>query len=77
MTCTMSTMLFVYSYSEEPFKEFIKSLPALLLKSYIYDSTIQMLNRVVLQHRQWIQKELEQNHDAIIGEKYIPHFRKT
>jgi hypothetical protein len=28
-----------------------------------------MLNKVVLQYRQWVQKELEQNHDSIIGKK--------
>ncbi|OXU28243.1 hypothetical protein TSAR_010769 [Trichomalopsis sarcophagae] len=58
-------------HSEDAFKDFVKSLPALLLEKQIYDSTIQMLNRVVLQYRQWIQKELEKNHDAIIGMKQL------
>ncbi|XP_014205363.1 testis-expressed protein 10 homolog [Copidosoma floridanum] len=53
-------------HSEESFKDFIKSLPKLLLKSHIFDSTIQMLNRVVLQYKQWIEKELRDNHEAII-----------
>ena len=57
-------------YSEDAFREFVKSLPALLLENRINDSTIQMLNRVVLQYRPWIQKELEQNHDSIIGKNY-------
>ncbi|XP_058794298.1 testis-expressed protein 10 homolog [Phymastichus coffea] len=53
-------------HEEEVFKEFIKTLPALLLKDTIHESTICMLNKVVLQYRQWLQKELEENYDAII-----------
>lgn len=55
----------------DAFKDFVKSLPALLLEKQIHNSTIQMLNRVVLQYRQWIQKELENNQDAIIGMKQL------
>ncbi|XP_011496792.1 PREDICTED: testis-expressed sequence 10 protein homolog [Ceratosolen solmsi marchali] len=55
-----------YLHSEDTFKDFIKSLPALLLKKKINNSTIRMLNKVVLQYRDWIQHELKENHDSII-----------
>ncbi|XP_012274128.1 testis-expressed protein 10 homolog isoform X2 [Orussus abietinus] len=54
-------------HREEAFKRFVTSLPELLLKSSVYDSTIQTLNRVVLRHRAWIQEVLTEKHEAILG----------
>lgn len=53
-------------HREHAFKEFVSTLPNLLLKSKINDNTIQMINKIVLRYRNWIQDQLLANHDAII-----------
>ncbi|XP_076680587.1 testis-expressed protein 10 homolog [Andrena cerasifolii] len=53
-------------HRECAFKEFISTLPYLLLKSKIHENTIQIINKVVLRYRGWIQKELVANHSEII-----------
>ncbi|KAF7993201.1 hypothetical protein HCN44_006261 [Aphidius gifuensis] len=45
-------------HSEEKLKEFIKTLPNLLLEKSISENTIFMINRVSLQHGAWIHNEL-------------------
>ena len=54
-------------HAEEEFKNFIKSLPNILLKKSIQENAIQLLNTIVLRYRNWIQDELLQNQEAIIG----------
>ncbi|XP_015115858.1 testis-expressed protein 10 [Diachasma alloeum] len=51
---------------ESSFKNFVKTLPDLLLNENIHDNTIQMLNRAVLQHGTWIRGELAKKQDQII-----------
>lgn len=46
-------------HSEEKIKEFIKTLPNLLLGKSISENTIFMINRVCLQHGAWIHTELK------------------
>lgn len=53
-------------HTESAFKEFVLSLPSLLLKSKIHENTIEIINRVVLRYREWLEAELRLNHDAII-----------
>ncbi|XP_076242347.1 testis-expressed protein 10 homolog [Calliopsis andreniformis] len=53
-------------HREHAFKEFISTLPNLLLKPKIHENTIQIINKVVLRYRDWIQKELVANYDEII-----------
>lgn len=54
-------------HGENAFKEFISTLPNLLLQPKIHESTIQIINKIVLRYRKWIEKELVANHDSIIG----------
>ncbi|KAK0166023.1 hypothetical protein PV328_004482 [Microctonus aethiopoides] len=59
-------------HDEPAFKEFVKSLPDLLLKNSIYENTIKILNRVVLQYRNWIRDELaEKQNDILENAKII------
>ncbi|XP_063984688.1 testis-expressed protein 10 [Diachasmimorpha longicaudata] len=51
---------------ESSFRNFVKTLPDLLLNESIHDNTIQMLNRAVLQHGTWIRGELAKKQDQII-----------
>ncbi|CAD1469198.1 unnamed protein product, partial [Heterotrigona itama] len=53
-------------HRENVFKEFISTLPNLLLKSKIHENTIQIINKIVLRYRNWIQKELLINYKNII-----------
>ncbi|XP_043599134.1 testis-expressed protein 10 homolog [Bombus pyrosoma] len=53
-------------HRESAFKEFISTLPNLLLKSKIHENTIQIINKIVLRYRGWIQKELVANYKDII-----------
>ncbi|XP_033335856.2 testis-expressed protein 10 homolog [Megalopta genalis] len=53
-------------HRERAFKEFISTLPGLLLKPKIHENTIQTINKVVLRYRDWIQKELVNNQNDII-----------
>lgn len=59
-------IMFIY-YRENVFKKFISTLPSLLLKSKIHENTIQIINKIVLRYRNWIQKELLINYKNIIG----------
>ncbi|XP_034936629.1 testis-expressed protein 10 [Chelonus insularis] len=45
-------------HNEPSFKEFIMTLPDLLLKEKIYDNTIKIINSVVLRYRNWIKDKL-------------------
>ncbi|XP_012255740.2 testis-expressed protein 10 homolog [Athalia rosae] len=53
-------------HSEPAFKEFIVSLPNLLLARSIQENSIKMLIRVVLQHRGWVEDILREKHEEII-----------
>ncbi|XP_017884775.1 testis-expressed protein 10 [Ceratina calcarata] len=53
-------------HRENAFKEFISTLPNLLLKPRIHENTIQIINKIVLRYKDWIRKELVVNHDSII-----------
>ncbi|KOC69419.1 hypothetical protein WH47_09377 [Habropoda laboriosa] len=53
-------------HRETAFKEFISTLPSLLLKPKIHENTIQIINKIVLRYRNWIHKELEANYNDII-----------
>ncbi|KAF3421246.1 hypothetical protein E2986_05235 [Frieseomelitta varia] len=53
-------------HRENVFKKFISTLPSLLLKSKIHENTIQIINKIVLRYRNWIQKELLINYKNII-----------
>ncbi|CAK9801943.1 Testis-expressed protein 10 homolog [Anthophora plagiata] len=53
-------------HREAAFKEFISTLPSLLLKPKIHENTIQIINKIVLRYRDWIHKELEANYNDII-----------
>lgn len=53
-------------HRESALKEFISTLPSLLLKPRIHEDTIQIINKIVLRYRDWIGRELEANHDSII-----------
>lgn len=57
-------------HRENAFKKFISTLPNFLLKSKIHENTIQIINKIVLRYRDWIQNELVINYKDIIG-KYI------
>ncbi|KAG7209713.1 hypothetical protein KM043_011348 [Ampulex compressa] len=53
-------------HSEHVFKEFVATLPSLLLKPKVHENTIYMINKVVLRYTTWIKNELVACHDAII-----------
>lgn len=53
-------------HSEHIFKEYVSVLPNLLLRSSIHENMIQMINRAVLRHREWMQDALVKKQDAII-----------
>ncbi|XP_054008434.1 testis-expressed protein 10 homolog [Hylaeus anthracinus] len=53
-------------HREDAFKEFISTVPNLLLKPKIHDNTIKIINKVVLRYRNWIQKQLVANYNDII-----------
>ncbi|CAL7950958.1 unnamed protein product [Xylocopa violacea] len=53
-------------HRDSAFKEFITTLPKLLLKPKIDENTIQIINKIVLRYRDWIKKELVANYDDII-----------
>ncbi|XP_076292864.1 testis-expressed protein 10 [Lasioglossum baleicum] len=53
-------------HRERVFKEIISTLPSLLLKPRIHDSTIRIINKVVLRYKDWIEKELVANQNDII-----------
>ncbi|KAL6262372.1 hypothetical protein P5V15_007461 [Pogonomyrmex californicus] len=53
-------------HREKVFKNFVKILPSLLLRSSINDVTIRMISQIVLRFKDWIQEELVAKHEAII-----------
>ncbi|XP_078034143.1 testis-expressed protein 10 homolog [Augochlora pura] len=53
-------------HREHALKEFISTLPGLLLKPKIHENTIQTINKVILRYRNWIEKELLENQNDII-----------
>lgn len=53
-------------HRENAFKKFISTLPNFLLKSKIHENTIQIINKIVLRYRDWIQNELVINYKDII-----------
>ncbi|XP_031848527.1 testis-expressed protein 10 homolog [Nomia melanderi] len=53
-------------HRERVFKEFISTLPSLLLKPKIHESTVQIINKVVLRYKNWIRNELVENQNDII-----------
>ncbi|KAL2749184.1 testis-expressed sequence 10 protein [Vespula maculifrons] len=57
--------------SEHIFKDFVSTLPTLLLHSCIHENIIQMINRAVLHHKEWIWNILVEKQDAIIDNAKI------
>lgn len=53
-------------HREPATKEFVSTLPNVLLKPRINENTIQMINKIVLRYRNCIENQLTANHDAII-----------
>ncbi|XP_003708337.1 testis-expressed protein 10 homolog [Megachile rotundata] len=53
-------------HRECAFKDFISTLPSVLLKGKIHDNTVQIINKIVLRYKDWIQRELIANHEDII-----------
>ncbi|XP_072748288.1 testis-expressed protein 10 [Anoplolepis gracilipes] len=53
-------------HGEEIFKNFVTTLPSLLLRPSIDDVTIRMIGRIALRFKKWIRKELITKHEAII-----------
>ncbi|XP_029043536.1 testis-expressed protein 10 homolog isoform X1 [Osmia bicornis bicornis] len=53
-------------HRESAFKDFISTLPNLLLKPKIHENTVQIINKIVLRYRNWIQQELVANQNDII-----------
>lgn len=53
-------------HREEIFKNFVTTLPSLLLRPSIDDVTIRMISQITLRFKEWIQKELITKHEAII-----------
>ncbi|CAL1686410.1 unnamed protein product [Lasius platythorax] len=53
-------------HREEIFKNFVTTLPSLLLRPSIDDVTIRMIGQIVLRFKEWIRKELIAKHKAII-----------
>ncbi|XP_066593649.1 testis-expressed protein 10 homolog [Prorops nasuta] len=53
-------------HNEEAFKEYILTLPDLLLQPKIHDTTIEIINTVVLRYREWIQDRLIEKQENII-----------
>ncbi|XP_076627278.1 testis-expressed protein 10 homolog [Colletes latitarsis] len=53
-------------HRECAFKQFISTVPKLLLRPKIHENTIQIINKVVLRYRNWIQEELIANHNEIL-----------
>lgn len=53
-------------HRENAFKKFISTLPNFLLKPKIHENTIQIINKIVLRYRDWIQNELVINYKDII-----------
>nr|XP_034180728.1 testis-expressed protein 10 homolog [Osmia lignaria] len=53
-------------HRESAFKDFISTLPNLLLKPKIHENTVQIINKIVLRYRDWIQQELVANQNDII-----------
>ncbi|XP_047352512.1 testis-expressed protein 10 homolog isoform X1 [Vespa velutina] len=51
---------------EHIFKDFVSTLPTLLLHSSINENIIQMINRAVLYHKEWMWNVLVEKQDAII-----------
>ncbi|XP_015434035.1 PREDICTED: testis-expressed sequence 10 protein homolog [Dufourea novaeangliae] len=53
-------------HRECAFKEFISTLPSLLLKPRIHEDTIEIINKVILRYRNWVQDELAAHQNEII-----------
>ncbi|XP_070151670.1 testis-expressed protein 10 homolog [Polyergus mexicanus] len=53
-------------HREEIFKNFVITLPSLLLRPSIDDVTIRLIGRIALRFKEWVRKELVMKHEAII-----------